>query len=85
VFEPAEEVPAADAFASQIDTAVQLAKQKLEQARQRAKRIVDPARRDKQYAAGDMVLLSSKNNTQDPWLQQAAAEFIGPFKVLDVL
>jgi hypothetical protein len=86
VFEPAEEVPAADAFASQINTAVQLAKQKLEQARQHAKRIVDPARRDKQYAAGDMVLLSSKNITlKTPGSNKLLPNFLGPFKVLDVL
>jgi hypothetical protein len=85
-FKPTDEVPAADAIASEIQTAVELAKQKIEQARQRARRIADPARRDKQFAAGDMVLLSSKNIAlKTPGTNKLLPKFLGPFKVLNVL
>ena len=59
--QPTGKVPAADDFAAAMADAIESAEAKLEQARQRAKNIADPARRERQFAAGDLVLLSLKN------------------------
>ena len=59
--QPTGQVPAADDSAAAMADAIESAEAKLEQARQRAKNIADPARRERQFAAGDLVLLSLKN------------------------
>lgn len=85
-FKPMEEMPAADEFAAKIAEAVQLAKDRMTQAQQRAKKLADPARREKQFAAGDMVLLSSKNIAlKTPGSNKLLPKYIGPFKVLQAL
>jgi hypothetical protein len=79
-------VPSATEFASGVADAVAAAKDKLEQARQRAKRSADPARREKQFAAGERVLLSSKNIAlKTPGSNKLLPKYVGPFKILDVL
>lgn len=76
----------ADEFASRIDEAVRTAQDKIEQARQRAKKHTDPARRDKQFAEGDLVLLSSKNvSMRTPGSHKLLPKYLGPFKILSVL
>ena len=84
--QPTGKVPAADDFAAAMADAIESAEAKLEQARQRAKNIADPARRERQFAAGDLVLLSSKNIAlKTPGSNKLLPKFLGPFKITEAL
>ena len=84
--QPTEKVPAADDFATAMADVIESAKAKLEKARQRAKKIADPARRERQFAAGDLVLLSSKNIAlKTPGSNKLLPKFLGPLKITEAL
>jgi len=83
---PSDEVPAADDFAQHMTDIIAKAKVHLEQARDRARKIADRSRRDKQFAVNDMVLLSTRNiHLVTPGTNKLLPKYLGPFKVLDVL
>jgi hypothetical protein len=80
---PSDAVPAADEFAQHMADTIAKAKAKLQQARDRARTVVDRSRRDKQFAVDDLVLLSSRNmHMMTPGTNKLLPKYLGPFKVL---
>lgn len=83
-----ETTPVADAqaFSERMTAVLDPAKQRLQVAREKAKRDADPARRDKQFAVGDMVLLSSKHIAlKTPGVNKLLPKYLGPFPITRVL
>ena len=67
---------------AKVASALKLAKEHLEQARDRQRRVVDPHRRDVVYQVGDRVLLQSKNiSLKHPGTKKLLPRWLGPFRV----
>jgi len=78
--------PAAEDFATRMQSIIAKAKEKLEATRQRAARIANPARRSALFKVGDQVLLSSRNIAmKTPGSNKLLPKYLGPFPVLEVL
>jgi hypothetical protein len=81
-------VPSATAFVHALEEHIQEAKLCLKQAQDRQKAYADQHRRDVQFAAGDQVLLSTKNirlQKGKDMTRKLMPKWIGPFKVLQTV
>ena len=77
-----DQIPAVTQLTAKVASALKLAKEHLEQARDRQRRVVDPHRRDVVYQVGDRVLLQSKNiSLKHPGTKKLLPRWLGPFRV----
>lgn len=78
--------PAVETFVKNVAKVVSEAKERLEAARQRAKRYADPKRKAVLYKVGDLVLLSTKNiQMKTPGVNKLLPKYLGPFPVTEVI
>jgi hypothetical protein len=75
--------PAAAELATRIRTSVERAQTLLRSAQQRQKRFADERRRERSFAVGTPVLLSTKNlRLRTPGTQKLMPLFVGPFPIV---
>ena len=76
-----DQIPAMTQLTAQVASALKLAKEHLEQARESQRRVVDPHRRDDVYQVGDRDLLqSNKISLKHPETKKLLPHWLGPFQ-----
>ena len=79
-------VPAAKAFAEDLQAAVEQAKEAWASAQQRQSQYANQRRREVNYQVGDSLLLSTKNiRLKSPGARKLLPKWIGPYKVCKII
>ena len=81
-YEVPDQIPAVTRLTAEVASALKLAKEHLQQARDRQKRVADLHRRDVVFNVGDLVILQSKNiSLKHPGMRKLLPRWLGPFRV----